>query len=114
MSEYSTNKRQCCDIELNTDYNCIENYCNVTLWNASKACYEFNLFSKYNTYKNFTCGIYECCYFVNWLMCPFALLGDIIVCPCRSFLYCEKYVECGCNNMNKIKKTKDIITTQPK
>lgn len=115
MSEYYNSERQCCCINLNTDYNCVENYCNASLWNAGKACNSLELCSKYSkNSKNFTCGTCECCYFTNWLMCPVVLLGDIIACPCRSFLYCEKCVECGSNTtIDTTENTKDVITTQP-
>ena len=115
MSEYSTNERQCCGHELNTNYNCVENHCSFTLWNASNALSCLNICGKYSEDNdNVSCGTIQCCSIINYLLFPCMLFGDIITCPCRSFLYCEKCVECGNSNSNDTTgNAKDVITTQP-
>jgi hypothetical protein len=126
----STQNRQCCSIELEEDYNCIENYFGASLWNYGHACKCYKLGNKYtkNT-KNFYCNSIECGGLINYIMSPFALFADIICCPCRTFLYCEKCINTNdvnndvnddnvynhVNNKNakNKKKKQGVITIQP-
>lgn len=116
MSEYSTSERQCCGTELNKDYNCIENLCSFTLWNASNACSCLNLCTKYKEEKNkIQCGTSDCPNIINYVLSPCILFGDIISCPLKSFLYCEKCVNCVDDTSEKNNNQSDeIINKQPK
>jgi hypothetical protein len=107
----TTEERTCCSIKLNNDFNCIENCCEASLINYAKMCYLCNIGQKYITIEvikadnRSICNNYcKECSIPFLAMSPLCLLVDILICPCKTVLYCEKCLE----------KKDEVITEQPK
>lgn len=104
----------CCGTELNPEYNCCENYCELSLETCAQSiifCHCCKCCNKYDYDNNSSCNDYICRLFCL-IKFPFALIGDILCSPCKTFLYCEK-----CMSKNKKFGTEpgnnDFITIQP-
>lgn len=98
---FITEQPLCCSLTLKDDFNCAENYCEFSLCNWAKMWYLCGCCSKYYTVdvnkadKQAKCGFNDCngCFIPELILCPFALVTDILCSPCKTFLYCEKCIE---------------------
>lgn len=91
----------CCGAELQSDYNCAENYCELTLATCSlswsfccKGCAKYEYY--YPSCEKDACRLFCLIKF------PFTLIADICVSPCKTFLYCEKCVSKKENKKEKM------------
>jgi hypothetical protein len=106
-------KRICCNITLREDLNLFENICENTLYTLSKSicCNECrpNFCHKYISNNN--SEYYKCdgCCPLYMAMCPFLLVSDICISPCKLFLYCENCCQKKEKNISEDK----VITKQP-
>lgn len=105
----------CCGATLNPEYNCVENYCELTLATCAQSCLfccnDDNCCNKYDYENNTSCDK-DICRLICLFKFPFTLIADICMTPCKTFLYCEK-----CMSKNKKMGTEpgndDFITMQP-
>lgn len=81
----------CCGAELHPNYNCAENYCELTLATCAQSCtFCCKGCAKYE-YDDPSCDK-DACRLFCLIKFPFTLIADICIAPCKTFLYCEKCI----------------------
>jgi hypothetical protein len=106
-----TQERNCCGILLKEDFNFIENICENTLNALSNSICENECRPEFcYKYINKNSGYYNCsgCCPLHMFMCPFLLVTDLCISPCKLFLYCENCCKKKDKNIRE-----EVITKQP-